>query len=217
MDAQRANNKQKRQGLMNNKERALEQQINEFRGYYEFSLKSLITALNDAGISHYSSGCGDKSVTFHIFPAAAYVEEIIHMLSLKRDYKTKSHNGFRDARGRTEYSPAVDFIQYMKRWSLFAEQAMRSEGASNRGVAAARAKLIMNDLIERLSEDKTGPALRTTGFAKLLYLIGQTLHDRAKEEKEHSHHARSHQGNENYYEALNAAQGITGHRESIAS
>lgn len=194
----------------------LEQNIAAFRSYYEFSFKSLITALNEAAISHYSSGCGTKRVTFDIFPAAIYVQEMLSMLTLKRAFKTRIYNGFRDALGRTEYNPAQDFILYMKRWSLFAEQAMRTEGASARGIAAARAKLIMADLIERLGEGKTGTAARTTRFAKLLFDIGKALDTRIKQDVERQKASETQHGRNNYLAAMHAAGGNV-QRESLAS
>lgn len=206
---------------MNEEEKKLEQAAGEFRFHYGFSFKSLITALNEAHISHYSSGCGTKRVTFEIFPAAGYVEEILRMLTLARAFKAKNHNGFRDASAKSDYNPANDFILYLKRWSLFAEQAMRSEGASERGIAAARAKLIMDDLVDSLGErrinPKTGAVSKniSTRFAKLMADIGRTLEARENSENDSEKRVTQQQAKANYLEALEAAGGIS--RHSMAS
>jgi hypothetical protein len=183
----------------------LESLVAQFRSEYALTLKNLMTMLDEAHISHYSPGCDERHVTFQIFPASGYVAEMLRMVSLERDHKPKNSSGLRDAERRFDYNPAVDFIHYLRRWSIFAEQVMRAEGPKPRGVAAARALLIMQGLVEALSEGKTSAQLRMTTFAKLMAEISATLETREKENREYSRTAQSQQDQANYHAAMRAA------------
>lgn len=162
---------------------ALEKRIEGFLSTYRHDLRQLSQALEQAGISHYSSGCGTKSVTFDLFPAHAYVDEMLNMLSLVRDHKETLCGGFKDATIKGNYNPAHDFMLYLRRWQLFADQAMQREGSSKRGAIAGHTRLLMESLFARLSEGKAGAALKTTEFCKLMDAISSFLSQVAKIEK----------------------------------
>jgi hypothetical protein len=168
---------------MNPQAQTLEQRINDFVSVYGADLSQLAALLNEAGISHYSSGCGSKHITFDLFPAATYVEEIINMLNTEREFKNTLCGGFKDAKG--EYNPAQDFILYLRRWQLFAEQAMNKEGESKRGIIAANAKLLLESLYIRLSEGKSGKLLKTASFCKLMEALGTHLMEKEKASRAH--------------------------------
>jgi hypothetical protein len=195
----------------------IEERLSAFHAQFAESLQALIAALNTARISHYSSGCGNKSVTFDIFPASTYVAELLRMVSLNRAYKAKPHQGFRDASRKDSYNPAREFLQYLRRWSHFAEQVMQHEGASLRGVAAAQAKLIMTDLMANLNLN-TVPAKSQSGrfsnlpiptdFSRLMADIGLALEVEAQKEKEEEKVFHKKASEHNYFKALAVAQGM---------
>lgn len=162
---------------------ALQPQIDRFLASFLADLRQLSQALEQAGISHYSSGCGSKSVTFDLFPAHAYVDEMIRMLDLQRNHKDTLYSGFKDASPQQGYNPGHDFMLYLKRWQHFAEQAMQREGSSQRGIIASRAKLLAESLVARLSEGKAGAALKTTRFCRMMEAISAELAQKAKTEK----------------------------------
>lgn len=124
----------------------IEQRIDHFRQSYEAKFASLIEALNNAGISHYSSGCGGKRITFDLFPAATYVEDFTDMFALNRTHKAKGEGNYHDARQSDLYNPAKDFIDHMNRWLYFAEEVIGTN-SSPRAKHAASAKKLMNELI----------------------------------------------------------------------
>ncbi len=162
---------------------SLEQKLADFLEIYAPRFTSLAEALDGARISHYSHACGPQHVTFDIFPASAYVHGMLSMLSLNRTHRAKPSMGFKDTCLRTNYNPAQEFVQFMRRWHGFAEQVMRIEGDSLRGIAAARAKLIMDDLLVSLTAtaaaDLPGTLLRgaqrTNAFARLMHEISLAL------------------------------------------
>ncbi len=192
----------------------LEKDLQDFLAQYSESLQALMSDLDEARISHYSSGCGTKKVTFDIFPASAYVAEMLGLLSLNRPHITKARWGFKDASSKNTGNPAHDFIQYLRRWSLFAEQVMKTEGDASRGVAAARAKLTMADLIQRLTQDaapvrkvNVKAPQRTGSFLRLMQEIGLTLESREKNSLDKKKTDTQKTGQRNYLKALAAAQG----------
>lgn len=162
---------------------ALQKRIDDFLSLYRHDLVQLSQALKLAGISHYSSGCGTKQVTFDLFPAHGYVDEMLRMISLTREYKDKLLGGFKDSTAKNDYNPAHDFMLYLRRWQFFAEQAMYNEGASARGMSAAHAKLLSESLYARLSERKSGQALKTTAFCLLMKSIGDCLYEKERVDK----------------------------------
>jgi hypothetical protein len=184
----------------------LAQAIDDFRAQYEPALAQLASLLDASNISHYSSGCNDKRLTYDIFPASDYVRELLGMLSLERGYKPRMYNGYRDSTGQNEYNPAVDFMHYLRRWSGFAEQAMRTEGASARGTTAARAKLMMDELFLALSEGKSGATMRTTHFARLMIEIGRALELATRQNSEQEKLKAAEEARKNYLAALSAVQ-----------
>src|SRR5262245_46491061 len=108
----------------------LDQKIAVFLNDYEGSFNSLMQALDEAQVSHYSSGFGMQRVTFDIFPASAYVKEFLTMLSLERPHRIKIFGGFKDASSKNDYNPGSELLQFMRRWLGFSEQVMRLEGDS---------------------------------------------------------------------------------------
>lgn len=185
----------------------LEKAISAFCAEYSLSFRHLMQSLDEAHISHYSSGCDNRHITYEIFPASGYVAEMLRMVSLERSHKPKNSSSLRDAIARVEYNPAIDFVHYLRRWSLFAEQVMRAQGPSPRGVAAARAKLMMDRLIENLSEGKSGIQLKQTAFARLMAEISVELEAREKQQTDHVRTSQSQQDQANYHAALRAAGG----------
>ena len=184
----------------------IEEEIYNFLQRYERSMRELSSRMAEAQISHYSSGCGGKRITYDIFPASVYVDEMLSMLTLDRSLKTKIINGFKDATAKGDYNPAIDFITYLRRWGGFAEQAMANEGASHRGIIAARVKLLTEELINALGEGKTGQAIRTTSFAKLMQLISEMLELMERTDRDNRKKAKSQDSNLNYSDALEAAK-----------
>jgi hypothetical protein len=180
----------------------LEQSIQSFRERYGAGFETMIHLLNAAGISHYSSGCGTKSVTFDIFPASQTVKEMLSMLSLDRPFKKKGV-GLRDA--RDTYNPANEFMQYMRRWMGFVEQVMKHEGDSARGIAAAQAKLVMDNLMQQLCEGKPIGS-KLTEFAKLMENIARILLANAQNNVDHTKTVRKTHQDHNYRKALMMAQ-----------
>ena len=180
-----------------------EQQIREFLSLYESSLHNLVALLDEARISHYSSGCGTKGVTFEIFPASDQIMELLRMVSLDRAHKATTSSGLKDVSTKGGPNPANDFMLYLRRWSGFAEQVMKREGDSPRGVAAARARLIADNLIQRLGEDKSARFLRLMETVGLLLLARKQSEDDRRMAK--TQEARKH----NYLKAMAAAQGNT--------
>ncbi len=180
-----------------------------FRAEFAAHLTNLIVTLDEAGISHYSSGCGTQRVTFDIFPASQHVQNLLELLSLDRAHITKASYGLRDASAYAEYNPASEFLAFLRRWRGFAEQAMRYEGDSERGVSAARAKLIIDELLERLSQPiaETGDERRrATAFSAMMRAIGVTLEARKRRgEESHSVQKRENNGS-NYDRALAKAR-----------
>jgi hypothetical protein len=200
---------------MSKSHNALERKMEAFLDIYGESLQALMDNLNEAGISHYSSGCGVKNVTFNIFPAAAYIAELLAMISLDRSHKSKVRWGFKDASSQSNYNPGHEFIHYLRRWSHFAEQVMKNEGDAPRGVAAARAKLIMGDLIERLTLDSQQVSKanikalpRSTDLSRVMQEIGLLLESRQTDENNEWRENGQHSERENYARALAAAQGV---------
>jgi len=183
---------------------SVESALEQFRSRYALSLRQLATLLDEAGISHYSSGCGTKQVTFDLFPASGYVKEFLNLLTLDRSLRSEHSNGFKDANG--DYNPAHDFIMYLRRWALFAEQAMRNEGDSKRGIAAARAKLLLDELSSGLGENKNGTLLKSTNIAALMRIIAAKLEMRQRAEEKEQKTPRKLLGHHNYLKALAAAQ-----------
>jgi hypothetical protein len=186
--------------------------VADFKAEFLLTLTSLATALDDAGISHYSSGCGTQRVTYDIFPASQHVHGLIDLLSLDRLHLTKTTYGLKDATATSEYNPASEFLSFLRRWHGFAEHAMRNEGDTERGIAAARAKLIMDDLIERLSQStaEMGSDFKVGGrinaFAAMMRALGLTLESRRRRNEEvHVVQKRESNGN-NYDRALARAK-----------
>lgn len=185
----------------------VEGQLRQFCAQYGDEFKQLAGLLTSAGISHYSSGCGNKRVTFDLFPASPYVEEFLKLLDLDRPLRKKMSGGFRDACPKGEYNPGQEFIMYMKRWSLFAEQVMQTEGDATRGIAAAQTKLLLDDLISKLSEQKTGSALKTTKLGNLMRIIAAELDARQRKAGVTDDGSpKKLRGHHNYLKALAAAQ-----------
>jgi hypothetical protein len=186
-------------------EQALRQQIEEFHARCGDRLRYLAQQLDLAHISHYSSGCESRYITFEIFPASAYVLEMVRMISLDREHKPRSSNGFRDADRRIDYCPGVDFLHFLRRWSGYAEQVMRSEGSSPRGVAAARALVTMQELGTELSEGRASTQLRATSFVRMVSDIGFLLESKHSSHHEQSRTQQTSQHQDNYQAALTAA------------
>lgn len=193
----------------------LEPLIREFHARYAPLVLELAALLDEAGISHYSAGGGTYSVTFDIFPASAYAAELLNLLSLSRPHRTRPENGFRDASSSREHNPANEFMLYLRRWTHFAEQVMQREGDGPRGIAAARAKLLMADLASRMAyatpREKTG--LRSgpppvSDFARLMRLIGLTLEARTRLSAEGRKTNTSEAQQRNYQKAMAAAQSL---------
>jgi|GEM_PF-3607430 len=186
----------------------LAQHIHRFLAEYASVFESLMASLNEAQISHYSSGCGLKSVTFQIFPASDMVKNMLGLLSLDREYKETTGGGLKDYSENDRYNPGLFFIMYLRRWSGFAKIVMHNEGDSPRGIAAAKAKLIMEDLIVRLGNVK-GPLCRanrkkieqTSAFVKMMAEIGLELTSH-KQKTADSHLKNS---TYNYHKAMTAA------------
>ncbi len=187
---------------------ALRKQVEEFQARFGERLHYLVQQMDLAHISHYSSGCESRYVTFEIFPASAYVAEMIRMISLDREYKPRSSQGFRDADRRVDYNPGVDFLHFLRRWSGYAEQVMRSEGSSARGVAAARALVTMQQLSVELSEGRASTQLRSTSFVRMLSDISLLLESKQTNNSGHARATQSVQDDENYQAALMAAGAI---------
>jgi hypothetical protein len=181
----------------------VEAELQNFRSQFGLTFRKLATLLDEAGISHYSSGCGDKRVTFDLFPASLYVKSFADLLDLNRTPATHMSNGFKDAKG--DYNPAHDFVLYLRRWSLFAEQAMKTEGDAPRGVAAARTKLLLDDLSAQLGENKNGTGLKATRLANLMRAIAAELITRDSRATGYDG-AKKLRGHHNYLKALAAAQ-----------
>lgn len=188
---------------------ALEQNVHRFVAEYIPSLYELIAALNAARISHYSSGCGVKSVTFELFPAATVVESLIGLLTLDREYRPSAASGLKDFSTSDGYNPGIFFIMYLRRWSGFAKTVMINEGDLPRGIAAAKAHIIIESLIRRLGNIE-GPISRSnlrkleqsSAFVQLMESIGlalaSTMHRRSSE---------IHGKQYNYHKAMSAALG----------
>ena len=160
----------------------LEERLQHFAAEFAPALKQLIVFLKEAGISHYSSGCGIKSVTFDLFPASDQVAKLMELLSLNRPYRPNSTSGLKDFSPMDGYNPAYYFVKYLKRWSGFAAIVMHNEGDSARGIAAAQAKALLDMLSERFgSTCKTVNFLRRSAagkineFAQLMQDIGEYL------------------------------------------
>lgn len=198
----------------------VEQKLAMFMEYYAASFHNLIAALDEAHISHYSPGCGMQRVTFDIFPASAYVKEFVAMLSLERAHRPKPIGGFRDASKTGEYNPANDFIQYMRRWLGFSEQVMRVEGDSDRGTAAARVKIILDDLIERLAggsqnaDPRKSNTAKPAEFSKLMREIGLSLESGRKHAEAHTQAQKARATDINYAKALTRAKSGIGTSEN---
>jgi hypothetical protein len=192
-------------------EALLEKHIRQFCDQFGPDLRLLCRLLDDAKISHYASPNGARAITFDIFPAAAYVEEMLAMLSLERAYRVKSHGGYRDA--KDEYNPANDFMKYLARWIGFAELTMQAEGVSDLGIAAAHAKLLMEELQMRLNvkmpiDNKSAKKTRMpmTVFAGLMADIASALELREKNEKTQAQTQQKTIRERNYLSALTAAK-----------
>ncbi len=199
----------------------LENNIQRFHSEYASVLQALAQALNEACISHYSSGCGIKKVTHDIFPAAGHVTDLLDMVRLDRNHrptnKMKSDTGLKDVSSHSEYNPAIHFLQYMRRWSSFAEQVMQREGASARGVAAARAKLIMADLMVSFSPQPSPKAVKLSAkigalpskldFPGLMQAIGLSLESHTRNGTENTTVSVKQRMEQNYRHALAAASG----------
>ena len=202
---------------MSNQETILDKAIQQFHNDLAPGLNALADALDEAGISHYSSGCGVKKVTFDIFPASLYVRDMINMVTLQRNHKSRSDTGLRDATKYGDFNPANQFMQYLRRWSGFAEQVMQGEGDSARGIAAARAKLIMAELMEELApkqaarSSKLGTKVASLpnydDFFVLMHSIGLYLESHKLQETEHRTVTKQQRLKQNYERALAAATG----------
>lgn len=182
--------------------------IDHFLRLHADDMQKLAAWLDESHISHYSSGCGTKRVTFDLFPASEHVREMLHMINVGREFKSTLSGGFKDAQPKGEYNPGMDFILYLRRWQLFTEQAMRNEGTSERGIAAAQARQVLESLYEKLSEGKTGRALRATAFCRLLDAISQYLSE--KTAREAALRSASHRENvqANFASVLAVAKGL---------
>lgn len=188
---------------------SLSQSIAVFQQAYAPRLLHLAQRMNEAGISHYSSNNGARSVTFQLFPAAPYVEEILAMVSLERPHKQKIFNGFKDAATYSDYNPGVLFLHYLQRWSRFAEQVMHQEGDRPHGVAAACAKLIMDELFAELNRIPAGASKaqsRLSPFAIMMRDIGVTLEKREKVALVQAQESQQATTQRNYLRALEAAK-----------
>lgn len=194
---------------------SIENMLHRFRAEYELSLRQLAALLDDAGISHYSSGCGNKHVTFDLFPASSYVETFLTLLTVDRSLRAELSGGFKDAQG--DYNPGHDFVLYLRRWGLFAEQVMRTEGDTPRGIAAAKAKLLLDELSTTLGENKIGSALKTANIVALMRIVAAKIETRQKMEDSEHKTPRKLRGHHNYLKALAAAQKQKEARERISS
>lgn len=178
--------------------------VEQFRRAYCPTLAQLAGLLDEAGISHYSSGCGVKRVTFDIFPASDTIRAFEKLLVLDRAPVIKLCSGFKDAKG--DYNPAHEFLAHLARWSEFSQQAMASEGETSRGVAAGRAKLLIDQLLARLSEGKTNGMLKTAAFSRLMATIAAALAGREQAEAQSPAAPKKLRAHHNYLKALAAAQ-----------
>jgi hypothetical protein len=185
-------------------ENNVELELQHFRNQFALTFRQLTALLDEAGISHYSSGCGDKRVTFDLFPASLYVRSFTLLLDVNRAFIARLSNGFKDAKG--DYNPAHEFILYLRRWSMFAEQVMKTEGDDPRGVAAGRTKLLLDDLFLQLGENKNGVALKTTSLANLMRSIATELENRERKAGIGNDGSKKLRGHHNYLKALAAAQ-----------
>lgn len=202
---------------MSNQQTLLENAITHFHLEITPGLNALADALDEAAISHYSSGCGVKKVTFDIFPASGYVRDMLTMVSLARNHRSRSDTGLRDATRYGDFNPANQFMQYLRRWTGFAEEVMQREGDSARGVAAARAKLIMGELMEELApkqivkNSKLGAKIASLpnydDFFVLMHTIGLHLESHKIAETEHKTVTRQERLKQNYERAMAAATG----------
>lgn len=193
----------------------LQQAIQHFHGEYTPTLRTLEKLLDEAGISHYSSGCGNKRITYDIFPASYYLRALIDLVSLDRKYKSKSDTGLKDFCMRSEYNPAHQFLAYLQRWTGFAEDVMQQEGDSARGIAAAQAKLLMNELMIRLSHRQEGKSIRLGAklsaivapmdFYELMRRIGITLQENGHQNRDTVAVTAKQRQDLNYKKALAAA------------
>ncbi|MGE0754904.1 MAG: hypothetical protein AB7L92_07055 [Alphaproteobacteria bacterium] len=193
----------------------LKQAIQHFHGEYTPMLRALASLLDDAGISHYSSGCGNKRITYDIFPASYYVNALIDLVSLERDLKTKSDTGLKDFCPEREYNPANQFVLYLQRWTDFSEQVMQREGDTQRGIASAEAKLLMNELMIKLGQRNDGKSIRLGAkmssvtrpmdFFELMRGIGMALQASVRERTEHNTLSAKERMEQNYKKALAAA------------
>lgn len=185
---------------------SVEGMLQKFRAEYELSLRQLATLLDEANISHYSSGCGTKRVTFDLFPASAYVEEFLTLLTMDRAPRKEFSGGFMDANPVNNYNPGHDFILYLRRWQHFVEQVMRNEGDTDRGISAAKAKLLLDELTECLGENKNGSMLKNTHLAALMRIIALKLETTRSTNANTQEPPRKLRGHHNYLKALAAAQ-----------
>ncbi len=202
---------------MSNQKAMLEKAITHFHEEQTPGLHALASALDEACISHYSSGCGIKKVTFDIFPASLYVHDMVGMVSIARNHKSRSDTGLKDASRYSDFNPAYQFMQYLRRWSGFAEQVMQSEGDSVRGIAAARAKLIMGELMEELAPKpaskgsklaaKIAPLPNYDDFFVLMHTIGLHLEAHKAQDTEHRAITMQQRLKQNYERAMAAATG----------
>lgn len=194
---------------------AIEKAIQQFHSDLAPGMQALADALDEAGVSHYSSGCGIKRVTFDIFPASGYVRDMLDMVRLDRSFKSRSDMGLPDASSTNDANPAQQFMLYLRRWSGFAEQVMQQEGDSSRGVAAARAKLIMSELAEAMAPKaairtpkmgmKTAP--NYNDFFTLMRAIGLHLESNTKHQNDTRSVSVRERMETNYKRAMAAATG----------
>ncbi len=202
---------------MSNQKVLLENAIQQFHSEITPGLNALAEAFDEAGVSHYSSGCGVKKVTFDIFPASGYVRDLVNIVSLQRNHRSRADTGLRDSTKYGDFNPAIQFMQYMRRWTGFVEQIMQSEGDSSRGIAAARAKLIMSELMEELApkpatkNSKLGAKIASLpnyeDFFVLMHAIGLYLESHKIAETEHRTTTRKQTQENNYARAMAAAMG----------
>jgi hypothetical protein len=184
---------------------ALDQRLENFLAVHGENLLRLSGELDAANISHYSSACNNKHITFDIFPASAHVRQLLAMLSTRRTHRAFDSQELQDASLGGKRNPGQDFLRYLQRWSTYGEQVMRLEGDSPRGVAAARARLIMQHLNAQMGANAEGG--KVSPFFLLMRDIGLALEARGKESHS-SAKARMEQITEhNYYKALSAAEG----------
>ena len=184
-------------------------ELQRFNANYGNTFAQLQKFLDAAGISHYSSGCDNKHVAFNLFPASQYIECFCGLLDLDREPVTKNIGGFKDASVKGSYNPACEFIMYLRRWSLFCEQVMRNEGETARGIAGARAKLLLDELFTQLSEEKTGPMLKSTLLGRIMRAISAHLEEKANSRPQSDASQQAKLAQENYLKALAAAQNLS--------